>query len=568
MGLDPRQLAASVLTLLVAASAAGAIVYEQRRSRGRTRRAWYVVLLGCAIVAMASWFRFGDLHAVFVDADGSADHGPSRRKIERHQPLHFHEFVHYYVGSKYFRELGYLGLYDCLTLADQEIAREDAVPPRVSGYVRDLDDVLTDKPYEAALAHCRDDLRPRFSPERWDAFKHDVRELQRLAPDGWWTGVVGDAGFNPPPSWVAFASVVSNAIPIRAGAVPTYLLSTSLDLALLALAFAGLRRWLGTTAATLAVVYFGGSFISSYGWNGGAFLRFTWVTSVILGLAAMKRERWALAGALLGAAICDRIFPAGFAAGAALALLARSAREGRDRRDLARFLGGMGAVVAVMVVVSVAAFGVSSWVVFFSRILRHGDVYYVMHIGLKKVLTFRDWVYHQNFHGHEGMIRFHDWNLRLRQTWASTALVARPLQAAAAVGVAVAATRLRPQEAALLAGVVFMYAFNLPANYYYVVLVLVPAVLLYRAATARGAWERGLEYAALVAFNGFWMTTLLAVHLANDDIVYDYYICLALLVFLVAWIGAWIAAGRAAQPRRVPAPGRPGDEPRAGLALD
>ena len=55
------------------------------------------------------------------------------RRSSRHEPLHFHEFFHYYLGSKYFNEVGYLGLYDCTALGDLEIAREDDVSPRIGG---------------------------------------------------------------------------------------------------------------------------------------------------------------------------------------------------------------------------------------------------------------------------------------------------------------------------------------------------------------------------------------------------------------------------------------------------
>jgi hypothetical protein len=531
-----NQAAASLLSVLVAATLCGVFVLR----RGVPRRGAYLVLCGAAVLAMAAWIRFGDFQSIYVDADGTDASSRHRRKIEHHQPFHFHEFFHYYLGSKYFRELGYLGIYDCTTLVDSEIAGEDHVAPRIGGYVRNLEDVLTDKTYASAIEHCRDEVRPHISDARWASFEHDVRELQRLVPDDWWNSAVFDAGFNPPPSWIVMSTAVANLIPIRAGPLPTYLLATSIDLALIVACFVALRSSFGATTAVAAAVYFGSSFISSYGWNGGAFLRFTWVSAVVFALAAMKRERWALAGAFLGFAACDRLFPAGFALGALVPLAYRAVRSQAHRTAALRLAAGFAGVVVALFVASSAVFGFSAWSVFFARIIKHGDVYYVMHIGLKKVLTFRDWVPRQNFNGHDGLARFHDWNLRLRATWASMRPVALPLQLLGALGAGLASARARPYEAALLCGVVFMFAFNLPANYYYVVLAVVPAILLRRAATATTVRRRSREFIALAAFNVFWVCTLVAPHLWGDDIVYDYVISVSLGVFLIVWIAVWL----------------------------
>jgi len=332
------------------------------------------------------------------------------------------------------------------------------------------------------------------------------------------------------------------AIPIRFRGTPTFLLATGLDVALLVLCFLGLRKAFGTGVAAMAAVFFGATFIASYGWNGGAFLRYTWLTTVVLGLCALRQGRWALAGALFAASTCDRVFPAGFAAGALLPIAWGALRSVDDRRKLKRFGVGFGATVGVLVVLSLVFFGTESWKVFFLRIGRHGDVYFVMHIGLKKVLTWRDWVANKNFHGHTGLQAFRDWNLQLRATWASMRPVAIPIQLLAVGGAAYAGIRRRPYESALLLGIVGMFFFNLPANYYYVVLALVPALLLHGAQTAPSRVRRLADLGVLVAFLAFWVTTLVAPKHWNDGIVYDYVICLALALFLGVWIAVWASS--------------------------
>jgi hypothetical protein len=118
--------------------------------------------------------------------------------------------------------------------------------------------------------------------------------------------------------------------------------------------------------------------------------------------------------------------------------------------------------------------------------------------------------------------------------------VALPLQLLAVMGAGIASARARPYEAALLFGVVFMFTLNLPANYYYVVLALVPAILLRRAATATSVRRRSHEFVALAAFNLFWIGTLVAPRLWGDDIVFDYVISLLLALFLPIWIAVWL----------------------------
>lgn len=534
MSAGPVDTAAAILTVIVAGSAMGPIVF----ARGKARRRAAYVLGAAAVIAVMSWFRFGDFHSIYVDSTSDAS-SPRRPKVERHQPMHFHEFFHYYLGSKYFGQVGYLGLYDCTALADLEIAREDGTGPRIGGYVRDLSDVLVDKPYLESINHCTTELRPAFTDARWASFKHDVRELRRLVPDDWWIGATFDAGFNPPPSWVIMSSAIANAIPIRAGPFPAYLVSTSLDVALLALAFFALRSGFGVITASVAALYFGSSYLSSYAWIGGGFLRFTWFTCVVLSLVAMKKGRWAWAGAFAAGAACDRLFPAAFAMGAMIPLVYRAIRYGGDRRPIIRFCAGFGGVAVGLFLASTLVFGFDSWRVFFDRILRHKDVYFVMHVGLKKIITYRDWVASQDFHGHDGLARFRSWNLRLRATWADMRAVVVPIQLLAAIGAVMASIRARPYEAAALFGVVVMFVFNLPANYYYSIIAVVPALLLRRAATRPGR-DRTRDYAALAAFNAFWLGTLVVPHLWHDDIVYDYIICVMLAVFLVIWIACWV----------------------------
>jgi hypothetical protein len=546
MFFDSNQLLVSLIAVALTGGVGTALVFWRSAGRRFSRRWGTIVLFACACAALLAWTRFGSRHTVRVDAAGAQPADPHRKKVEQHLNFHFSEFFHYYLGAKYFPEVGYEGLYDCTALADNEIAGEDQVRPRIGGWVRDLDDVLTDKTYLGALAHCREEIRPRFTPQRWAAFKGDIRELRRLAGDDMWPGLVYDAGFNPPPSWVLLGSAVANVIPIRVAGAPTFLFATALDLALLLVCAFALRWAFEAPIAAVAAVFFGASFIASYGWNGGAFLRYTWLTTLVVGLCALKRGRWAMAGAFLAASACDRVFPAAFAVGAAVPMVWGALRwhSAADRRALLRFGTAFAATALVLVVLSLVVFGLGSWRVFVFRIGRHGDVYFVMHMGIKKVLTWREWVPNKNFHGHLGLRAFHDWNLRLRETWVSMRAVSVPLRLAVIGGAAYAGLRRRPYESGLLCGIVAMFFFSLPANYYYVVLALVPAIVLYAAMTAPSRPRRLEDYGVFVAFLAFWLLTLVAPRIWDDAIVFDYAICLGLTIFLGAWMVVWGAHTR------------------------
>jgi hypothetical protein len=521
---DSNQLGASVLAVVVAASACGFLM-----SRHKSRRALpHRVLCVCALVAMASWLRFGALHVIHRDEGDTLGRGRGTR-VERHQLFQFHEFYHYYLGAKYMRELGYLGLYDCTALADEEIAAEDGEEPHIRGIVRDLGDVLENKTSAAAVSTCRGGWRGGFSAARWDSFKRDIRELRRLVLPERWNEVVNDKGFNPSPSFALLASAVANAIPIRARGAPTYLLVTALDMLLLLACFMALRSSFGATVAVLAAVYFGASFLGSFGYLGGAVLRFTWVAAVVLALAALRRGLMPLSGALLAWAACERIFPLGFALGAVFPLAFASLRSASQRRALARFAVAFLATVVSLVVVSAAVFGAESWRVFSSRLLHDRHVHSVLHVGLEKILAYRTWVPDEDFRV---------WNLRVDDALDQRMIPALLVSLAAALSAARASVHRRPFEGALLFGIVVMFLAS-PASYYFAILAVVPALIFRSAATAPREGRRRREHLALTAFNAFWMCTLVASRLTPDVVVYDLLICVAFAAFLVVWVVAW-----------------------------
>jgi hypothetical protein len=135
------------------------------------------------------------------------------------------------------------------------------------------------------------------------------------------------------------------------------------------------------------------------------------------------------------------------------------------------------------------------------------------------------------------MLRFRLWNERIDATWASERPLALVAQLAFVLAAVIASRKRAPFEAAVLVGVTAMFCLASPASYYYVVLALVPVVLL-RA--AREDSTPGVSaLVPLLAFQAFWLVTLLSPVVLGDPIVADLAICAALAIFLCAWIAAW-----------------------------
>jgi hypothetical protein len=148
--------------------------------------------------------------------------------------VHEHDIFHYYMGSKYSEEVGYLELYQCATVAESETLGED---PKYS--VRKMDDyqfVSSTKVLERG-----DEYRALFTPERWEEFKGDVAVFgDKLSAGGRLKSVMVDNGYNATPAWNMIARPISNLISVQWSL--GLLILASFDTLLLILAFVAVGR--------------------------------------------------------------------------------------------------------------------------------------------------------------------------------------------------------------------------------------------------------------------------------------------------------------------------------------
>lgn len=268
----------------------GFLALERARRRGalapRRCDALLAVLVGVAFLAHLGLLRGGEDGALELRAPSA----------------HSHELFHYFLGTKYFGELGYEGLYAAAVIADLEDTPEYFRPELV---MRDLTsnriiargDMVPQAPR----------IRGAFTPERWERFKADVGVFREAMPDWRAHGPVIDHGYNGTPLVTAVLGGLA-AQPFLD--TRTYLdLVSLLDpywLALAAVAIAGLQ---GAVVGLVFLFFAFANPLNEYGFTGGSYLRYDYLLALAAGLVALRQGWRASAGGLLAVAAGLRLFP-------------------------------------------------------------------------------------------------------------------------------------------------------------------------------------------------------------------------------------------------------------------
>lgn len=525
-------------TIVLCAILLGALVplAAQARRHG-VDRSLAALLALISAGALAIYTQYGALHTVAVQTgERVVDRAPGG---ERSAWFHWHEHFHYYLGARYYDELGYFGLYEAVALVDHERRTRLIRVPQL----RDLSAPLQPITRKEGLRRAREIYRPRFTEERWQAFGDDVEALSRLAYPRWFDVGMFDAGFNPPPTWVLLGQPLAAAIdlghpsPHDAEGLAGFEWLPLFDVALIAIAAAAIGWGFGPVGVAAFIVLFGTGYLTSARWTGGAFLRHPWFCALSIGLACLRRERFTAAGIALGASTALRVFPIVFIGGAGLALLWRAWRDWRRWGAMLRFSVGALGAIAALIGLSAAVFGVEAWAEFAGNIGAHSEMWFVHHLGYRRVATFAEWVPAQDFWWGPGLERMAEWNARLSADWAMARWTHAPVILGLCAAAALAARHIEPAESALLAGGVVVFVFALPANYYFVFLALAGPVLL----TGGGARRAGWLAAGLCAL---WLSWRVIPRLDPDHLVQNVYNCVGLLALFITWAvaRAWPSA--------------------------
>jgi hypothetical protein len=445
---------------LVARAPAGRVAEATKRRVERGARA---ALAAMALVAAANYFDYG--------------------RFRYNSYLNEWDAYHYYVGTKYIRELGYTHLYEATLAADAETGLRYRNPQhRVRSLVTydpvDADAVLAD----AARA------RARFTPERWREFVADIDWFKRQLPADRWSLILDDHGFNGTPPWSAVVGVMTSHLSIRDAASRWVILA--MDPALL-LAMLGCVAWaFGVDVALLMAILVGTHYLLSWGHLKGCVLRTDFAVAAVMAACFVKRGRFAAAGALLGWATISRVFPVLLCAGPAVLLASRALTERRVDRELARFFAAFTAVVAAaMAFAYVRLHGAPAMLDWAAKITRHVADGSHWNLGFTTLLD-ADVV--------DGLpVPFNPLRM-LQEEPAVRQLRAVLLWSVRAAVLAPALYFMRYLRAhdALLAGFVLIF-FLVSPDYYYFLIMCVPMLFLaQRARTLPGALSLGWMFLA------------------------------------------------------------------------
>jgi glycosyl transferase family 87 len=420
---------------LAAAAMALALARDPRLPFRPSPRVHLAALAGLATACLAVYLNFFSFHGerTFV---------------------HLHDVAHYYLGSKYFDELGYEGLYTAMLRAEAEVYENRFTTLEA----RDL--ATNELVHIRALLVRSDEVKAAFTPQRWEDWKRDVALFREwLGPQH--KALFIDHGFNPTPLWPVLGGTLANLVPAgsRRGVVWLCLL----DPVLLVAAFAAVRWAFGGTAALFGLVHFCLIFGASFGWTGGAFLRYLWFASLLAALCCLRRERHAWAGALTALAAALRVFPAFFVLPIAFKAAHELWRERRVAPAHRRFLAAAAVTgLGLFLAGGVQPRGLGAWGEFRTNLGKHMDTISPNIVGLTNALA-----YHQT----AGTLTLDE--LRAERDRRATVyrMQLATLFLAALLAVVVLAPRLDDVNATLLAIPLLLTGLNL-ASYYYVVLVL------------------------------------------------------------------------------------------------
>ncbi|MBI5533357.1 MAG: hypothetical protein HY898_11610 [Deltaproteobacteria bacterium] len=434
----------------------------------------------CAVLSFASFYNLG--HLQFFD-----------RKDGTPSFVHTFDMRVYYPVAKYWKELGYDGVY----LASVAAAVDDdpSVTMESLGKVT-LRSMKTHR--TQTVSEVRGDIeavRARFSPERWEEFKIDMRYFRHTMGARDYLSTLTDHGANATPVWMAIAHYLfkwTNATD------RVLVLGGLLDPILLLITFGMIWRTFGLRTMLVSVVIFGANDYYMFGSNwAGATLRHDWMAYLGIGVCLLAREKWAAGGALLMMSALIRAFPALALVGAVMPgiwwVLEYRKQHGKlpsyatlmkDQRPLMRMVMGAAICGVVAFVISSMVCSLESWPAWYRKVVLLDTGAAVNQVSLRGLLGGTDAAYSRLLKS------------RAVLQWAGIF---------AFMGMVFAATRRKNlYHAAILGMMGVPLVFN-PANYYSHFIFVIAAL----GATTQITSLKDLGKPARGVDAGIWVTVLL-----------------------------------------------------------
>ena len=357
----------TILWLKLLLSAATLLLLYLRYRAGKTSARTYSLRTKVAI-GLVVVFSFAVFHNLGTFRGGSF--------------VHYGETFHYYIGSKYFKELGYYELYNAVIVADSEQGNELAPLPFYT-------DLTTYKNLKREVA-LRDAARVKslFSEPRWTAFKEDVAFFKRKinqpnSPD--MIFLLMDHGYNASPVSTFLLGALTNLVPL------THVLwLAAIDLTLVLLMIALVFRSFGFELGALFSVYFFASILSGHEFLSGSLLRYDWLLYIVVAVCLLDSGRYAWAAFFLTLSAMLRIFPVVLFYGVAVTMFQKLRATRKIDKQTARFTVSAGATALLLFLLPATSLGsvTQPWEDFYGKISLHGSGVYVNHLGFAGVALF------------------------------------------------------------------------------------------------------------------------------------------------------------------------------------
>jgi hypothetical protein len=283
--------------------------FFERTARTRKYFGWLFGVL--ALLSIGGFLNFGELRG-------------------RGAWIHWHEQYHFYLGSKYLKELRYDAIYDATILAaqDQGILTSRSFARRDPASFR-----KTERPITRERERV---LRGRFTPERWQSFLDDVAAIltQDRTPVRQRLAYANDHGNTGSPSWAMVAGILTRSFG------PGYtarLVYASVDVLLLVALFVAVRWTMGGRAMCLAMIIgLSPPLVVTY--LGGSIMRMDWIVALGISLCLLEKKHVRTAGLLLGYAVSSKLIAGLIVLPFGIRFLIESVRERRVNSTHLRYI--------------------------------------------------------------------------------------------------------------------------------------------------------------------------------------------------------------------------------------
>jgi hypothetical protein len=296
--------------------------------------------------------------------------------------VHYAEMFNYYLGTKYFKELGYYDLYNAVIVADTEQGNALVSLP----FYTDLK-TYKNTPRETALREV-DRVKSLFSEERWTAFKEDVSFFKKATDTPQAPGLIFllmDHGYNASPITTLVLGALTNMVPVdQMGLLAV--LDVFLVLAMIALVF----RTFGFDVGALFSVYFFVNILSGHEYISGSLLRYDWLLYIVVAVCLLDNGRYASAAFFLTLSAMLRIFPVVLFYGVAVTIFQKVKTTRTLDKSSKQFIFAAGVAALLLFLLPAVSLGsvLRPWQDFYAKTRLHDSGVYVNHLGLRGIVLF------------------------------------------------------------------------------------------------------------------------------------------------------------------------------------